>query len=100
MTDSEIIKAIRTETGLSQRDMAARLGVSQSALSSIEVGRNPIYHELFKKIVLELNVNPWFFVKDNQTVFLTGTGESNALKKKLDKYEKLIDKLIDVKGGK
>lgn len=100
MTDSEIIKGIREELALTQKEMADKLDVSQAAISSIEVGRNPIYHELFKKIVLILNVNPWYFVKDNQTVFLSGRTENDALKKKLIQYEKLIDKLNQVKDGK
>lgn len=97
MTDAEKLKEIRLQLRLSQQELADLSRVSQSAISSIEVGRNPMYWELFTNLVNYAHVNPYYLIRDEAPVFLNGKTEVDALKKKVQQYEKIIDKLIEVK---
>lgn len=100
MTDAEIIKKIREQRGLTQAEMADTLGTGKTTISSIEVGRNPIYWDLVKKLVEKMSVNPYFLLAKSETVFLPGTNEIQALRKKVREYEKHIDKMTSIKNAK
>jgi len=51
------LKLLRTELGLKQGEMAARMGISQSALSDFERGFKGIAERYIKLICLEFEVN-------------------------------------------
>lgn len=97
MTDAEKLKKIRKQMRLSQHEIADLVHVSQSAISSIEAGRNKIYWDLVLNLVNYANVNPWFLIREETPVFLSGKSETDALKKKVRSYETLIDKLNEAR---
>ncbi|MGN6491217.1 MAG: helix-turn-helix domain-containing protein [Agriterribacter sp.] len=99
MTDAEIIKTIREQRGLTQREITAELEVGRTTISSIESGRNPIYWDLVKKLVEKMDVNPYFLMGQSETMFLSGTNEIQALRKKVREYEKHIDKMMKIRNA-
>lgn len=46
-----LLRALRAEDGLRQRDVASRLGVSRSTLANIEAGREPVSGAMLLKVV-------------------------------------------------
>ncbi len=97
MTDAEKLKKIRKQLRLSQHEIADLVQVSQSAISSIEAGRNKIYWDLVLNMVNYAKVNPWFLLREEAPIFLSGKSETDALKKKVRAYEALIDKLNEAR---
>jgi len=75
----ERLRILRKETGLKQGDFAKRLEISQSLLSGIEVGREPLSDRTKKIICLEFNVN--------EDWLLNGIG---GMIKVLEKDDKLL----------
>src|ERR1700733_14706447 len=57
------IAALRKNANLTQEQMAKQLGVQQTALSAIEVGRNPINPERYEAFAKILGVDPQEFGK-------------------------------------
>lgn len=51
-----VVKALRTNLGLSQHDFAREVGVSQQMISLIESGKMPISERLEKRIIYRFNV--------------------------------------------
>lgn len=96
MTEQEALIKIRKQLKLSQTELARSLDVSQSIISAIEVGTREMSYDVYKKLVTRLNVNPWYFIKEKEPMFVTGNSEITALKNKILDYEKLIDKLVHV----
>ena len=54
----EAVRVARTERGMSQRQLAARLNVSQPAICRIERGRNVPKLANFAALVSELGLDP------------------------------------------
>ena len=63
----ENIKALRTQKGLTQEQVAELLGVSKQAISRIEHGVSNVTEQMIKSICREFNVN--------ETWLRTGEGE-------------------------
>ena len=55
--DLTVLKSIRREQRLSQRELASRVGINRSYLSTIENGRGNPSHALVGKIFSELDYN-------------------------------------------
>ena len=53
----ERVKALRKELGLNQVDFAERLGVTQTSLSMLELGRSAVTEKTIKLICMTFNVN-------------------------------------------
>ncbi|GAB3526466.1 helix-turn-helix domain-containing protein [Arthrobacter monumenti] len=51
-----LIHAIRVRHGLSQADLAARLGVSQRYLSELETGKPKVLNEKFFDVLRDLGI--------------------------------------------
>lgn len=62
MTIGERIKKIRTETGLSQKEVAKRLGVSQPSYAQYESGKRKPKYETLVKIAQALNADSSMFI--------------------------------------
>ncbi len=58
MTTGERIKLIRKQLGMTQEQLAQRLGIGKAALSMIETGRTGLSSRNRNILVQELNVNP------------------------------------------
>ena len=50
MTEHEILSDMRRLAGMKQRELASLLGVTQSYMSHIEVGRRPITPEMLARL--------------------------------------------------
>lgn len=103
MDYGSIVLKIRQDLSLSQQEMADETGVSQSYINGLEIGRQkkpslPFITALIKKY----KVNPYVFIYDDETqVFRKNNkDETQQLKDKVKKYEKLIEELLKVKAGK
>jgi transcriptional regulator with XRE-family HTH domain len=57
------IQIAREEAGLNQKELADRLGLSQSTLSNYEKGKRRLYLSHLQKIAQELNKPPDYFLK-------------------------------------
>ncbi|WP_035782758.1 helix-turn-helix domain-containing protein [Arthrobacter sp. H14] len=51
-----LIHAIRVRHGLSQADLAARLGISQRYLSELETGKPKVLNEKFFDVLRDLGI--------------------------------------------
>lgn len=78
-----VIKTLRTETGLTQGELAERLGASHaSAVSAIELGKYEPYLFLFFKICRELEREPVSVLYDIETELLeAGFWEEEILRR-------------------
>lgn len=54
----ERIRAARQETGLTQAQLARRLGVDQSLISRIESGQRPLTVDFLKELAGTLELDP------------------------------------------
>ena len=52
------IKEIRKEKGITQTDLALRLGVTQGAVQKLETGANDLSAKMMERIAVILNVKP------------------------------------------
>ncbi len=62
------IKLLRERRGLTGKDLAARIGLSQSQMSRLEKGQRRIDAGLLDRIATALGVKPSFFFGESQTV--------------------------------
>ena len=69
MTDNEKIRSIRTEMGLSMDQFGAKLGVSGTAISLIESGKNNVSARIKMSAIKILGVNPDYFDRDDVKIF-------------------------------
>lgn len=53
------IKEIRKQKGITQVELAQRLGISQGAIQKLETGERGLDLEWIEKISKALNVKPW-----------------------------------------
>ncbi|WP_037328381.1 helix-turn-helix transcriptional regulator [Runella zeae] len=91
------IAKYRKKTGLSQKELAERLGITPTYMSLIEKGKKWPSHILLKKVCSELNIEEHDLYKD---LFLESLGN-----KKLSEPQKeivhllriLIDKVAQIK---
>ncbi len=61
----KMIQKAREEAGLSQEELANRLGYTQAALSNYELGKRRLYLPNIEQIAKELNKPLNFFLDDN-----------------------------------
>lgn len=69
MTDSEKVRAIRSFFDLSMEQFGTKLGISGSAISLMESGKNNVSPRIKINIVSVFNVNPEYFSKDDAPMF-------------------------------
>jgi transcriptional regulator with XRE-family HTH domain len=81
----ERLKRIRKRLGLNQTEFARLIGLRQTALSMIEVGRIPLTDKNVKLICAVFNVNEQWFKTGAGEMF----GSSPYMKELLDIFERL-----------
>ncbi len=92
---SEVLKRIRKEEKLTQRQMAEVIGVSKDAICSWELGRNQPSGVVLLEIMARFNLDRNDFVDDSSEK----NTENEKLKDKVSKMEKaLINKGILTAG--
>jgi transcriptional regulator with XRE-family HTH domain len=97
MTIHEKIKHIRSHKKMTQIEFAGILQITQAQLSYIEKGEQvPSYHVIWE-LVNKLQVNPYYLLTEDKTVFDTRKRFSNLTKR--NEALKYIDKAVeDIKG--
>lgn len=68
-TVNQRIKILRTELALTQLEFANTIGVTQTALSHIESGRNGISYDVFLNIIRTFSVNPFWIMEGKGHMF-------------------------------
>jgi transcriptional regulator with XRE-family HTH domain len=82
----ERIKTLRKSLGISQSELARRLGVTSSSISLIESGKNAVTETMLKSICFILNVNDKWLRGGSGEMFLDKTDREDEL---LQKFRKL-----------
>lgn len=67
MNIGERIKEIRLKNGITQKELAKRLGIATNSLSRYEIGERIPSLEMVDKIAVALGVEPWVFVNYSAT---------------------------------
>jgi transcriptional regulator with XRE-family HTH domain len=67
--DTERLVSLRKELGLTQMEFAEKLGISRSAISLIEIGKNPLTEQNIKTISLIFGVNEEWLRSGNGEMF-------------------------------
>jgi transcriptional regulator with XRE-family HTH domain len=60
----KMIQKAREEAGLSQEELASRLGLTQAAFSNYELGKRRLYLKNIEQIAKELNKPLSYFISD------------------------------------
>lgn len=66
----------REEAGLSQEELASRLGYTQAALSNYELGKRRLYLANIEQIARELNKPLSYFLEDSAAPIPTEQGQA------------------------
>ncbi len=72
---SDRLREIRRILGITQAEMAERLGVSNSFQSEVEKGKTKPGYDYIYSIHDNLNINLHYLLKGTGDIFCTGTGE-------------------------
>lgn len=83
MKDSDKIKTIREELGMTQKELAEKLGISRAQVANIEQGIRFIKPRMERDLTTYLNVSPSWLSSGKGEVFL-----DKYLEFKLDEKEK------------
>ena len=70
---NEWLKLIRKSLGMTQQQLAQRLGIGKAALSMIETGKATLTTRNKNILVQELNVNPEFLDSGREPMTHAGT---------------------------
>ena len=63
------IKTARKQLGISQKDLAAGLGITQASMSEIERNKIGLSLSTFEKLVYTYNINPYFLMRGEGEIF-------------------------------
>lgn len=72
----KMIQKAREEAGLSQEELASRLGLTQAALSNYELGKRRLYLKNIEQIAKVLNKPLNYFMEDYVETLKTKAGSS------------------------
>ena len=92
------LKKIRKKLGLSQQEIADKLGITKQSISKIETGTNDLSKNLIGALVDYYNINPNYLLSGNGEMFQDKEQDiNNAIKDKLnlteDEFKLLKDAL-------
>ena len=92
-TLQERIKLLRTSLGLNQKEFAEKIGLKRSALSLIEIGKNPLTEQNIKLICLVFDVSREWLELGVGEMFVSETPEDREF---LELYRQLTPEMQDV----
>ena len=100
MTNGERIKYLREKNGLTQKDIATRLGVESAAISKYELDMREPNIEALKKLATIFNVSIDYLLGRTPDVFVN-KGDRNILDISIiqKKYNKLKSKIDNIKDS-
>lgn len=84
----KMIQKAREETGLSQEDLASRLGLTQAAFSNYELGKRRLYLKNIEQIAKELNKPLNYFMAE--TVIKTESKQETPQDEIIAEINKLL----------
>lgn len=58
----KIVRGLRVKEGITQEELAQRLGIAQTRVSEIESGKRPVSRNMAKKLGEAFNASPRMFV--------------------------------------
>lgn len=100
----ELIREKRKERGITQADMAAKLGISQSAYKDIEIGKTDLKVKTLQQIANILGID--FIDRNRKEQSLVAVnpeniyGDLNELKRKQDEMDAKLDEILKLFKGK
>ena len=92
-TLQERIKLLRKRLDLNQEGFAEKIGLKRSALSLIEIGKNPLTEQNIKLICLTFNVSRDWLVSGEGAMFVSETPEDREF---LELYRQLSPEMQNV----
>lgn len=99
MTNGERIKYLREKNGLTQKDVATKLGVESAAISKYELDMREPNIEAIKKLATLFNVSIDYLLGRTPDVFVNEADRDildiSILQKKYDHFKKRLDKVKD-----
>lgn len=98
-----MLKKVREEKGLSQKEVADKIGVNRVTLSNIENGKRKLDAVTLYKLSKLYNVDPYKLMdyKEPESVKFAYRDKKNITdkaKNKLKKIEKYINKIIELES--
>ncbi len=85
------IQKAREEAGLSQEELASRLGYTQAALSNYELGKRRLYLANIERIARELNKPLSYFLEESAVP--TNADKAESLDETISEIIKLLTEL-------
>ena len=92
-TLQERIKLLRKKLDLNQEEFAEKIGLKRSALSLIEIGKNPLTEQNIKLICLTFNVSRDWLDSGEGEIFVSETPEDREF---LELYRQLSSEMKDI----
>ncbi|UTD07099.1 helix-turn-helix transcriptional regulator [Treponema denticola] len=92
-TLQERIKLLRKKLDLNQEEFAEKIGLKRSALSLIEIGKNPLTEQNIKLICLTFNVSRDWLESGEGEIFVSETPEDREF---LELYRQLSSEMKDI----
>ena len=83
----------RKELGIRQKELAAKINISNNHLSNIENGKAAPSFSIFLDICFALNVNPSYLI--DGSVYSVDSEIAEKLNRKSEENKEIISKIID-----
>ncbi len=90
----ENLKKVRQKLGLSQKELAEKVGIQQAQYSRYEVGTSPST-DILAKLVEEFNININYLLTGEGSMFITPELSKNTLQFKIPKNSRVLLEVED-----
>ena len=92
-TVKDRVRFLRQNRNLTQEEFAKKIGLKRSALSLIEIGKNPLTEQNIKLICLTFNVSRDWLESGEGEIFVSETPEDREF---LELYRQLSSEMKDI----
>lgn len=91
---SENLKKVRQKLGLSQKELAEKIGIQQAQYSRYEVSTSPST-DILEKLVKEFNININYLLTGEGSMFITPELSKDTLQFKIPKNSRVLLEVED-----
>lgn len=91
---SENLKKVRQKLGLSQKELATKIGIQQAQYSRYEAGTSPST-EVLEKLVKEFNINVNYLLTGEGSMFITPELSKETLRFKIPRNSRVLLEVED-----